>query len=446
MTRRVPLLLAATATAVLLLSRLGGGGDPQGLAAAPAAPVAASVTDLEPALPAGTRSTDEIVELWSTRVDSHPADYLSRVHLANALMVKARDTGDLELYEQAEAVARQALNLNPRYPSALLALSAARSAQHDFRSARDLADRVHEADANHSGALAAVADADLELGNYAAAADGYRRLAMRERSAPVVARLARLAFIEGRPREAVALSAEAVELARQAGLRGRSASFYSFQLAHHLHDSGEIDAAAAVLEDLLAGDPRHLGSRELLAKVRVSQGRLDVAAAVYEALLEQTPAADLHGALSAVLRALGDEERARRHEALALEVAAQTAGRFPAERRHLAGLYARLDPSRAVTLAREDLETRHDVYAWDTLAWALYNTGDHEAAAAAADRALALGTRSAELLYHAGLIRAATGDDVEARSLLTTALEINPRFDVVEAPRATAVLAALDGV
>jgi hypothetical protein len=49
------------------------------------------------------------------------------------------------------------------------------------------------------------------------------------------------------------------------------------------------------------------------------------------------------------------------------------------------------------------------------------------------------------MLYHAGMVAAAQGDRARARSLLSTALTISPRFDPIQAPRARAMLATVGG-
>ena len=95
--------------------------------------------------------------------------------------------------------------------------------------------------------------------------------------------------------------------------------------------------------------------------------------------------------------------------------------------------------------AERDLDNRQDIYAYDTLAWARYHAGDLHGAAQASEKALALGTKDPHLLYHAGMIAAATGNTDQARQLLSEALTINPNFDVLQAPRASETLRQLEG-
>ena len=57
--------------------------------------------------------------------------------------------------------------------------------------------------------------------------------------------------------------------------------------------------------------------------------------------------------------------------------------------------------------------------------------------------ALALGTRDAKLLYHAGMIEAALGNDAAARRNLEDALALDPSFDPLAVRTARTTLAGL---
>ena len=61
-------------------------------------------------------------------------------------------------------------------------------------------------------------------------------------------------------------------------------------------------------------------------------------------------------------------------------------------------------------LAKEELETRADVFTHDALAWSLAAAGRWSDANVAMRQALAEGTRDARLFLHAGVIAAKLGD------------------------------------
>jgi len=56
------------------------------------------------------------------------------------------------------------------------------------------------------------------------------------------------------------------------------------------------------------------------------------------------------------------------------------------------------------------------------------------------ERANRLGTQDARLLFHAGAIRIAAGDDRAGRRLVRQALDLNPHFDWAGAAEAQALL------
>ncbi len=82
-----------------------------------------------------------------------------------------------------------------------------------------------------------------------------------------------------------------------------------------------------------------------------------------------------------------------------------------------------------MSLAEAEKKVRDDIYTEDALAWALYRKGDFAQARIASDKAMALGTKDARLLYHAGAIRIAAGDKPAGERLVREALRLNPSFD-----------------
>ena len=65
------------------------------------------------------------------------------------------------------------------------------------------------------------------------------------------------------------------------------------------------------------------------------------------------------------------------------------------------------DAARVLGKARVELRTRHDVYGYDLLAWALHREGRQAEARAAMRKALAQHTEDPQLLRHAQAIDAA---------------------------------------
>jgi len=381
---------------------------------------------------------------WQARVDARPEDALSRTKLASTILAQAKETGDLSLYPVAETQLRDVLAVSPTDESALLGLAGARAANHDFTTAMQLAEDVLTRNPYSKAARAAVADANFELGHYDLAAQQLDALAadLPDQSA-IAGRRAKLAAIRGDTRSAINDAAQSLVAAARTDLRPSDAAFYRFQLAYFLYQGGEVERAHQALQAALRIDPTHLASLELEAKVLVSLNRREEAASLLEQLVARTPAADLHGDLAKVYRSLGEDDKAEQQAQLGLQVGYAALEQYPAERRHLAGFFAEFDPPTALTAAEADFTPRQDVGAYDALAWAYYVNGRYDDAARTLQGALAQGTRSATLLYHAGMIEHAVGNDAAARRHLGDALGLDAHFDVAQAPIAKATLSRL---
>ena len=103
------------------------------------------------------------------------------------------------------------------------------------------------------------------------------------------------------------------------------------------------------------------------------------------------------------------------------------------------------DPA-ALDAARRLFTRQPGIAAADAMGWALRAAGRPAEALRHVDRALELGTRSALMHYHRGMILADLGNRAAARAELETALRLNPHFSARHAPVARETLASLGGV
>jgi Flp pilus assembly protein TadD len=101
------------------------------------------------------------------------------------------------------------------------------------------------------------------------------------------------------------------------------------------------------------------------------------------------------------------------------------------------------DRGRAVDLARRAWRAAPSVRSAAAVSWALTRSGRPSDGLAWARRAVKLGSRDPLILTRAGLTARAAGHDRAARRYLHRALQANPRFSVVWAPRARNTLRSL---
>jgi len=362
---------------------------------------------------------------------------------AAAFMRRARETGDAADYGRAMAAVERAETLDPDGYDVLRTRAWVLLGLHEFRAALALAEAAHARRPDDWVNYGNLVDANVELGNYAAATAAAERMVALRPGLPAYTRIAHLRGLLGDRAGAV----EALELAVRAGTR-REPESLAWTLVHLGHEHfacGDLGSAARAYEVALEALPDYRLALAGLARARAAEGRLAEAMDLYQRAVDRLPALDVVAALGDVHAAAGDVAEAERWWALVERIGAVGAATGARDGRQLALFYADHDRNlpEALRLATAEAAVRADIYTDDALAWTLYKTGRYAAAARAAHRALRLGTPDAQLHYHAGLIAASLGRPRPAARHLARALAINPHFDLLQAPRARAALASV---
>ena len=403
-------------------------------------------TDLGQTPPRRMATTVEAIRFFEARVERNPRDVLSRVTIGRLLVQLGRETGDEEHTRRAEAELRRALEDRPGDVAARAWLATALLARHEFAEALELAEAVYRERPDSTHALATVGDACIELGRYDEAQTAYRKLEASGAIPEVLARLSRMAELHGRTEEAIALleRAAAAVAERHPAPSASELAWYDFRLGEVNAGAGRLDQAARHFEASLERRADYVAALLGLARVRAMQGRVAEAIPLYERTIAQKPDFDTIDELALVHDRAGHADEARRLDGR-VESLLPEASRVETEARHVALFLADVNRQvdQALALAERDYEIRQDIYACDTLAWALYRNGKLAKADAAAQRALRLGTRDATLYFHAGMIAHDLGRRDEARRLLSQALEINPQFSLRNADLARRTLDSL---
>ena len=391
--------------------------------------------------PAPTPAT---IAFWETRVEADRADFVSRNQLADALLRRARQSGDLAAYQRAASVLDESLAIRPTANSDALVLRGQLLVElHDFEAALALAERAIAAEPGEPAAYAVRVDALSGLGRYEEALTGAQKLAER---APGLATRGRLAFLYerfGDLRAAEATWIAAIEIDTM--LRPEDSAWARVQLGHFYRESGRPQAAERWYEQALELLPHYVHAQAGLAGLAAAEGDLQRAIGLYAGVVERAPSIEYAAAFGDALSAAGREAEAADQYALidAIDALQRASGIrtdlalavFLAN--HRRDLTTALDHATAAYMARPSIE------AADTLAWALHQLGRSAEALPYIQEALRLGTQDARLFFHAGMIHAAVGQDAEARRYLDRVQELNPRFSLLHAETAVTALTAL---
>jgi tetratricopeptide (TPR) repeat protein len=388
------------------------------------------------------------IGFWSKKLTAHPTDFVAAEQLGESQIELARATGDLSAYVAAGQSLDTALHLYSDMPAALAFKGVVLVSLHRFDEARNLAQTVLADQPNDPTALATLGDASLELGSLDVATTAYDRLAATVPSAAASVRLGHLAFIRGDTATALRNARAAVSQAADEESVGERAGFYYYQLADTLLATGDRPAAEQAYREAIARDPRSFLAHAGLGRALAADGMLDAAIKEMSVAISIVPQPDTlarRADLYTLRNASGDAARSEqdRKTVLAIAQLATAAGNVYDRTLSLYLANHGQDTPRAVDLAAKELEIRKDVYGYDALAWALLADGRVAEADATMQKALAVGTKDAKILYHSGMIGLALGDNGRAKAQLRAALALDPSFDALQAERARQALAGL---
>lgn len=390
-----------------------------------------------PAVPLDSQAT--VIRFLEQRLQRDPDDITARNRLAGCYLRRFRESGDdRDLTLSAKAAAESLRSVpGPENTAGLAARAHAVFALHGFAAARDIGRQLVELEPDKRIGQEILGDALLELGDYAAAADAYDRMLKLEEGEPDLStesRFARLALLRGDVAAAREHFDAAIEFANMitASTGPGVRAWCQVQAGQLAFNTGDWAGAETHYQAALSAKPQDWSAIDHLAELRAAQKRYGESVALYEALVGRVPRPELFQALGDVYATMGEREKAAEAHATALRKyrAAADAGSSHYFH-HLAGFYSDVEPNptEALKWARKDLGVRHSSYAYDGLAWALYQSGDYKAAAETEDHALIVPTKDAHLLYHASLIYYRAGDAAKGRTLLIRAGEANPRFN-----------------
>lgn len=390
---------------------------------------------------ADARSSDARIASLQTAIGngtSRPGPYAA---LGDAYLQKARETFDPSYYTRAETALREALRREPREAGALTAMGVLANARHDFPVALRFGERARAAAPNAVKPYGVIVDALVELGRYGAAERTLQRMVDLKPNLDSYARVSYFRELHGDVSGAI----EAMRLAASAGGDARENLAYVQTLLGNLElGRGNVAAARSAYSLALSRYPEYVPAQAGLARAAAARGDLAAAIRRYERVVERLPLPEYAVALAEAELAAGRRADAREDLALVeVQQRLQRRGGVNVDAEMAVVEADHGSPEQAVRLARAAWADAPSVRAADALGWALTRAGEPAQGLAYAQRALRLGSRDAVFLYHAGIAARDAGDTRAARRHLARALETNPRFSPLHAPRAERALESL---
>jgi tetratricopeptide (TPR) repeat protein len=406
----------------------------------PAGPVAIDAAAPAPA-PHELGDPRQIAQLQD-HLRQAPDDVNAYASLGLALLQRVRETADPALYDQAGAAFDAALKHDPQHLEALVGQGVLALARHQFAQALSWGERARAVAPRRAAVYGVLGDAYTELGRYDEAVDALQQMVDIRPDLSSYSRIAYQRELHGDVDGAI----EAMQQAVDAGAgSGESGLWVRAQLGNLSFSRGDLAQAEAQYSATLRLRQDYPYAQEGLAHVYAARGDSARAIAIYQGLEERLPLPQFVIALGELQESLGQtKEAARQYDlAAAMQRLSATAGVDVDMELALFEADHGADPAATVARARAAHARRPSIYAADALSWALFRAGQYDEAARYSSEALRLGTRDANLHYHAGMIARARGDSAAARAHLEAALSINPHFSPLRAPLARAVLEVL---
>ncbi|HYW37017.1 MAG TPA: tetratricopeptide repeat protein [Terriglobales bacterium] len=391
-----------------------------------------------------TSETDKQTQTLQDRVKEAPGDYAGYDGLGSAFLQKARETGDIAYYGLAEQTLKKALALAPqdfRAADPLVHLALVYMGEHRFSDALAYAQKAIGTGSGNLAAFAIEGDAYTDMGDYDEAATSYNIVQSLGRaiSSPLAlaylsdSRMGYLCYLRGDSAEAIRLMKSAIAAALQTNVPRENLAWLYFELGERYFQIGDLRNADLSYQSGITADPNHYRSLAGLAKVRAAQGKLEESIQLYQRSIAIIPFPVYVAELGDVYKKAGRVDQAQQQYDLVEYIGHLSKLNQVLANRELALFYADqgIKLLEALELARKELEVRHDIYTWDTLAWVLYRNGRFQEAAEAINKGLGLHTNDSLLLFHAGMIYHSLAKDSDAEDFLSRALTTNPHFHVL---------------
>lgn len=387
---------------------------------------------LQPVKTERATAADRNIKSAQAVIEKNPENPAGYNLLCAAFMQKARETGDFSLNARAEESLKHSFRVAPDNYEATKLQAALLLNYHRFPEALEAARRAQKINPRDQDVYGAMVDAFVELGDYKSAVDAAQKMVDLKPNTASYSRISYLRALHGDTQGAIEAMRWAVESASPQN--PETVAWSRVHLGDELMNDGQLTEAEREYDHALYLFPDYHPALAAKARARYAAGDFDNAIIFYKRAAERVPLPEYIAPLGDLYAKLNRADEAKQQYEQVEFIEKMGAG-AETYSRQLALFWAdhdvRLDE--ALAAAERERATRSDIYTFDALAWCLYKKGRFAEAKTAIGEALRLGTRDPRLLYHAGMIALATGENQKGADYLKQALAINPAFDILQA-------------
>ncbi len=377
--------------------------------------------------------TDTEIRYYQSRIKRDPTRYSNYIKLGVVYIQKARETGDTAYYSKAREVFKKAIELNPDNYTAVVYLGQVSSAEHEFQDALSYAKKAIDLNPKDSSAYGILGDAYIELGQYENAKKAYETMLSLGPGLDSYSRISYIKELKGDVKGAIQAMKKAIKDGIKRNLPKENVAWAQYILGELYFNNGDLNKAQEQYKASLETYDSYYYAFSGLAKLGAGEKNYKEAIELYNKAIGVIPLPVFVSSLGDVYKKTGDMEEAKKQFDLVEYIGIFNKINKVIYNRELALFYADHDIKlgEALELARKELEVRKDIHTYDTLAWALYKNNQPEEAIEASKKSLILGTKDANLFFHAGMIYYKLGNMAKAKEYLGKALSTNPYFHII---------------
>ncbi|MEQ1642076.1 MAG: tetratricopeptide repeat protein [Pyrinomonadaceae bacterium] len=370
-------------------------------------------------------------------IDKVPDSKMAYNNLAILYIKRARNTGDFGYYSKAEAAVDKALQVDPADGPARKLKASLFLTNHRFDEALDHSlalDRQFPNDAFIKGVLT---DAHMELGNYPEAIAAAQQMVDIRPDSLSYSRVAQLRSLHGDSAGAIRMMKLAAKTADPADKTLQS--WCLVQLGDEHWKAGKYTEAETIYDEALATNPGYFLALVSKGRLRASTGDFTAAEAYLKEAQTLVPNANATHLLADIYSLTGRSEPATAEYAKFDKIQTEL-GTGADHKKLILSKANRGMTAEALEMALEEYAAEKNIHSAELVAWTFYKAGRANEATPYIREAMRLNTIDARLLFHAGMIARANGNNREAKRLLDKALSQNQGFDLLEAQEARRVL------
>ncbi len=378
---------------------------------------------------AAKKNTDNLV----AKIKANPGDIRSALALANAYIMEARISGNIAYYDKAAMKTVDNILLQePANYEALMLRSLLQLSQHHFADGLATAITAAKIDSNSAFVYGLLTDANVEMGNYAAALDAADKMISARPDLRSYSRIAYLREIHGDYPGAV----DAMKLAIESGVPGEeSTEWCRTQLGKLYEHVGQKEKAGFQYRLSLAARPGYAYALAGLGRIASAEKKYDSAVFYFEKAAGLVNDLSIKENLAIAYKGVGKIDQANKMNKTVIDemntnakaaIDDPSAGHY--SDKELAYAYLQSNNyDKALEHALAEYNRRpKNIDVNETMAWVYYKRNEFTKALPYLEAALVTHSMNPVLLCTAGLVYAKTRNTAKAKLMLSLGLKHDP--------------------